>query len=163
MVVMGGKIQRETEGLENTDPTAPHSGNWLSSQTLWSNSPTNWRSRSLLSCTIRFSAVARFHTKPSLWLRAQIHCEERGEVEIRGIAYPVPAYPVVDSHENLDQVRQHSQELHPNIKLDIDLQAMTSADRAQATAVLLRALDTIADAKQTRVSRKTTKDSETGH
>ncbi len=95
-------------------------------------------------------------------VREQIHCEEHGEVEVKGIAYPVATYRVVDTFENLGEVRRHFQEHHPNIKLDIDLQAMTSADRAQATAVLLKALDTIADAKQT-ASRKAARDSEAGH
>jgi len=79
-------------------------------------------------------------------IRDQIHCEEQGEVEVKGIAYPVATYRVVDTYENLGRGRRHFQEHHPNIKLDIDLDAMTSTDRDQASAVLRRALDAVSNA-----------------
>ena len=34
-------------------------------------------------------------------VRDRIHCEERGHISVKGIAYPVATYQVVDTYENL--------------------------------------------------------------
>jgi class 3 adenylate cyclase/HAMP domain-containing protein len=74
-------------------------------------------------------------------VRDLIHCEEHGEIEVKGIAYPVATYQVLDSYENLGMERRHFRQDHPYVKLDLDLDAMTSDDREQAATVLRRALD----------------------
>ena len=78
----------------------------------------------------------------------QIHCEEHGEIEVKGIAYPVATYQVVNSYENLGRERQHFREDHPKVKLDLDLEAMTSEDRDQAAAILRRALEVLSGGNQ---------------
>jgi class 3 adenylate cyclase/HAMP domain-containing protein len=70
----------------------------------------------------------------------QIFCEAHGKIDVKGIAYPVATYQVLDSYENLGRQRRHFREDHPNVKLDLDLEAMTSDDREQAASVLRRAL-----------------------
>ncbi len=74
-------------------------------------------------------------------VRDLIHCEEHGEIEVRGIAYPVATYQVLDSYENLGRERRHFREDRPKVKLDLDLGAMTSDEREQAATVLRHALD----------------------
>jgi class 3 adenylate cyclase len=74
-------------------------------------------------------------------VKEQIHCEEHGEIEVRGIAYPVATYQVVDTYENLGRERRHFSEQHPNVTLHLDLDAMTSEGREQAATILRRALD----------------------
>jgi class 3 adenylate cyclase/methyl-accepting chemotaxis protein len=74
-------------------------------------------------------------------VRDQIHCEEHGETKVKGIAYPVVTYRVIDSYESLGRERQRFREHHLNAKLDLDLAAMTSDDRSQAATMLRRALD----------------------
>ncbi len=76
-------------------------------------------------------------------VKEQILCEEHGKVEVKGIAYPVTTYRVVDSYENLGRERRHFREEHPKVKLDLDLEAMTSEDRDQAAEILRRALDVV--------------------
>ena len=73
----------------------------------------------------------------------QIACEERGEIEVKGIAYPVATYHVVNSYEDLGRERRHFREEHPNVKVDLDLDAMTSEDRGQAAEILRRAMDLV--------------------
>jgi adenylate cyclase len=73
-------------------------------------------------------------------VKEQIACTEYGELEVKGVAYPVATYQVVDSHEVLERAQDHFCEVHPNLKLDLDLAAMTSHDRGQAAEVLRRAL-----------------------
>jgi class 3 adenylate cyclase/HAMP domain-containing protein len=73
----------------------------------------------------------------------QVVCEEYGEIDVKGIAYPVATYKVLDTYENLGRQRRHLREDHPNVKLDLDLDAMTSMDRGQAAKILRRALDMV--------------------
>jgi class 3 adenylate cyclase/HAMP domain-containing protein len=81
-------------------------------------------------------------------VRDQVQCEEHGEVEVKGIAYPVATYQVVDSYENLGRERRHFREEHPNVKVDLDFGAMTADDRSQATNILRRALDLLSSSDQ---------------
>lgn len=74
-------------------------------------------------------------------IRDQIHCREYGETEVKGMAYPLATYKVVDSYESLGEERRHFCELHPNVKVDLDLDGMTFDDRTRAIMILNRALD----------------------
>jgi hypothetical protein len=51
----------------------------------------------------------------------------------------------VDSYENLGTERRRFCEEHPNVKVDLDFDAMTSDDRGQATDILRRALDLLSN------------------
>jgi class 3 adenylate cyclase len=73
-------------------------------------------------------------------VRDRIHCEERGHISVKGIAYPVATYRVVDTYENLGTERLFIHEERPNLRLDLDLDAMSAADRGHAVAVLREAL-----------------------
>jgi class 3 adenylate cyclase len=76
-------------------------------------------------------------------VRDRIHCEEHGEIDVKGIAYPVATYRALDSYENLGRQRRRFREDHPSVKLDLNLDAMTSEDRGQAADILRRALDMV--------------------
>ena len=73
-------------------------------------------------------------------VRDKILCEEYGETEVKGIAYPVTAYQVVDSYRTLGKGQNHFREKHSNVEVDLNLDAMTSEDRNRAEKVLRRAL-----------------------
>ncbi len=81
-------------------------------------------------------------------VKDKIQCEEHGEVNVKGIAYPVATYQVVDSHENLGERRQLIHEEHPNLTLDLNLDAMSADEVSRAATALQRALDRLASAKQ---------------
>jgi class 3 adenylate cyclase len=74
-------------------------------------------------------------------VRQRIHCEERGLISVKGIAYPVTTYQVIDTYENVRAVRGLIHEEHPSLRLDLDLDAMSADDRNHAAAVLHKALD----------------------
>ena len=74
-------------------------------------------------------------------VRDRIHCEERGRISVKGIAYPVAIYQVVDAYENLGTERLFMHEERPNLRLDLDLDAMSASDRNHAAAVLREALN----------------------
>ena len=74
-------------------------------------------------------------------VRDRIHCEERGHISVKGIAYPVATYQVVDTYENLSAQRLFIHEESRNLKLDLNLDAMSADDRGHAAAVLREALN----------------------
>ncbi len=82
-------------------------------------------------------------------VRERIRCEEHGQIEVKGIAYPIATYKVLDTYESLGQKRRRLQEVHPSIKLDMDLDSMTSEDRGQAADILRRALNMVASTGDT--------------
>jgi class 3 adenylate cyclase/phosphoglycerate-specific signal transduction histidine kinase len=71
----------------------------------------------------------------------RIHCEERGHISVKGIAYPVATYQVVDAYENLGTERLFIHEERPNLRLDLNLEAMSAGDRGHAANVLREALN----------------------
>ena len=74
-------------------------------------------------------------------VRDRIHCEERGHISVKGIAYPVATYQVVDAYENLGTDRLFIHEERPNLRLDLNLDAMSVSDRGHAATVLREALN----------------------
>ncbi|SFI86935.1 adenylate/guanylate cyclase domain-containing protein [Bradyrhizobium sp. cf659] len=74
-------------------------------------------------------------------VRDRIHCEERGHISVKGIAYPVATYQVVDAYENLGTERLFVHEERPNLRLDLNLDAMSASDRDHAATVLREALN----------------------
>ncbi len=74
-------------------------------------------------------------------IRHQIHCEARGHISVKGIAYPVATYQVVGTYETLGGQRQVIHEERPNLRLELDLEAMSADDRSQAATVLREALN----------------------
>lgn len=87
-------------------------------------------------------------------VKDQIKCEEHGEINVKGIAYPVATFQVVDTFDDLDTQRQLIREDHPNLKLDLDLDAMSVDERSQAATVLQRVLDRLSAPEQGGQSRQ---------
>ena len=73
-------------------------------------------------------------------IKDHIQCEAHGEIAVKGIAYPVETYRVLDMRENLEKQRSRFQEDRPNLKIDLDLDTMTAEDRRSMTDLLRRAL-----------------------
>ncbi|MEJ1996475.1 MAG: adenylate/guanylate cyclase domain-containing protein [Limibacillus sp.] len=68
-------------------------------------------------------------------VRDEICCVEHGEVDVKGIAYPVATYKVLDTLEAIERQTHHFLETHPHMTVDFDLNRMNSdeLDRAQKT------------------------------
>lgn len=66
-----------------------------------------------------------------------ISCEELGKIEVKGIAYPVTIYRVIDLHKNLDDEDRAIHTALPHFKLDADVNLMSTEER-QAAATALR-------------------------
>jgi adenylate cyclase len=73
-------------------------------------------------------------------VKDQILCKEMDTITVKGIAYPVATYQVIDSYDSLNQSRHIIREEHPNLKLDIDTGAMSDDDRNHAESILRQAI-----------------------
>lgn len=76
-------------------------------------------------------------------VKDEIACEEHGQITVKGIAYPVTTYQVIDAYDRMDAQPRRIREDQPNLKLSLDLDAMSADEREQAAAVLRGALDRV--------------------
>src|SRR5918994_1616043 len=74
----------------------------------------------------------------------EIECEERGQIRVRGLAYPVATYRVAGVKEDAVAPHAFRTEL-PHLKLEVQPQFMSPEERNQALAALRKAADMLAD------------------
>jgi class 3 adenylate cyclase len=77
-------------------------------------------------------------------VKDEIHCEEQGEIRVKGIAYPVATYRVVDLRANRPGEPQPIHTELPHLRLDAEPARMTAEQRAAAVAALRDAADRLA-------------------
>jgi adenylate cyclase len=80
----------------------------------------------------------------SVTTKDEIHCEEQGEIRVKGIAYPVATYRVVDLRANRPGEPQPIHTELPHLRLDAEPARMTAEQRAAAVAALRDAADRLA-------------------
>ena len=68
-------------------------------------------------------------------VRDEIHCEERGHVQVKGIAYPVATYGVIALEEDISPTAISGSAALPHLRLEIEPELMSSVERQQAVAV----------------------------
>lgn len=73
-------------------------------------------------------------------IKDKVLCEECGAIEIRGFAYPVRTYRVIDLYENLTPVSDQLHIAHGNFSLEINLSAMSAGEKEQARQSLYHIL-----------------------
>jgi len=76
-------------------------------------------------------------------IKDEIACEERGPIQVRGIAYPVLTYKVLDLHANRGRSERTIRSELPHLRLEVDPAAMSAAERERAAAALREALDAL--------------------
>jgi len=73
-------------------------------------------------------------------VKDEIQCEERGQIHVRGIAYPVGTYAVVPLEADPRPGGSHVHTELPHLKLEADPDLMSAEERDQAAAALRQAL-----------------------
>jgi adenylate cyclase len=68
-----------------------------------------------------------------------IYCEERGHIDVKGIAHPVATYCVIDLYENLGEGKQAIRTKLPHLQLDVDVAMMSAEEQREAATALLDA------------------------
>jgi hypothetical protein len=74
-----------------------------------------------------------------------IECEEVGQIEVKGISYPISTYRVIDLYENLEEEKRPIRANMPHVRLDVDVNLMTAKEKRQAAAMLLEAADRLSN------------------
>jgi class 3 adenylate cyclase/PAS domain-containing protein len=74
----------------------------------------------------------------------EIECDEQGQIHVRGIAYPITTYRVVDLKVDLATARRTMHAELPHLKLDVEPELMSDEERDEASAALRAALDGLA-------------------
>ncbi|APG94780.1 adenylate/guanylate cyclase domain-containing protein [Sinorhizobium americanum] len=69
-----------------------------------------------------------------------IHCEEVGRVRVKGLAYPIATFRVVDFRTNLIDACDAIHKELPHLKLDAEPDLMSSGEREEAAATLREVL-----------------------
>jgi len=74
-------------------------------------------------------------------IREEFRCDERGEIQARGIAYPVATYAVVGEMSAAEEAESAAFADRSSFKLHIDLEEMSLEERDAACKLLRDALD----------------------
>ncbi|WP_426130967.1 adenylate/guanylate cyclase domain-containing protein [Pararhizobium sp. PWRC1-1] len=69
-------------------------------------------------------------------VKEAIHCEERGHIHVKGIAYPIATYHVVDLRTNLAATTQSVRAELPHLKVHAEPGLMSTKERDEATRAL---------------------------
>lgn len=67
-------------------------------------------------------------------------CENKGELKVKGIAYPVNTFKVIDKYENIERQKGHMTAEVDGFNLDIDFDKLKHTDRQYALEILSKAL-----------------------
>jgi class 3 adenylate cyclase/PAS domain-containing protein len=73
-------------------------------------------------------------------VKDEVRCEERGAVQVKGIAYPIATYEVIDIAESPGKDRGVIREDDACIRIELDLDQMSDDERNAAIGVLQRTL-----------------------
>lgn len=73
-------------------------------------------------------------------VKDEICCEDAGQVLVKGLAYPVATYRVVDLYENIERNARHFKAMLPHLRLHVQPELMSKAERAKAVGALREAL-----------------------
>jgi class 3 adenylate cyclase len=77
-------------------------------------------------------------------VKDEIHCEERGAIRVKGIAYPIATYGVVDLRSRFAASRPAIRTELPHLRLEADPERMSADERVQAAAALREAANRMA-------------------
>ncbi|MBT5111483.1 MAG: hypothetical protein HOM25_22605 [Rhodospirillaceae bacterium] len=78
-------------------------------------------------------------------VKDQINCKEHGQLDVRGLAYPVATYRVIDLHENMKPGEQPIHAELPHFQLDVAVASMSTDEKNEAAALLADALNRLQD------------------
>jgi PAS domain S-box-containing protein len=90
----------------------------------------------------------------SALINDEFRCESRGEISVKGMAYPVTAYRVVGRRQSIDCEHDLIRVEEPKFRLEIDLRTMSGDQMGQVAAGLRRALRQVSKLKRAEQKQK---------
>jgi class 3 adenylate cyclase/PAS domain-containing protein len=76
-------------------------------------------------------------------VRDEVHCEERGQIRVKGMAYPVATYQVVALKKDVPSTRAMVRADLPHLRLELEPELMSAEERHEAATTLRHALGTL--------------------
>jgi hypothetical protein len=76
----------------------------------------------------------------------EVRCEERGRVQVKGIAQPVATYAVIGAKQDAEEIAT------AHLRLELDAERMSRDEREAAAAALRRALSQLEQGGQTSLA-----------
>ena len=77
---------------------------------------------------------------PFSLIKDEVACEQKEEITVKGIAYPVMTYQVIDLLETLEKEREHIDAQLKGFNLSIDFDELNYADKLYALEMLQKAM-----------------------
>jgi class 3 adenylate cyclase len=78
-------------------------------------------------------------------IKDAIECAEEGQIDVKGISYPISTYRVIDLYENLEEKKRPIRVKMPHVRLDVDIDLMTAKEKRRAATMLLEAADRLSN------------------
>jgi PAS domain S-box-containing protein len=85
-------------------------------------------------------------------IKDEVDCKEEGQITVKGIAYPITTYRVIDVLDELASEEKAVRARLPHLSLNLDPSRMPDEERLQATAVLQAAIERIGRAPSLAVA-----------
>ena len=76
-------------------------------------------------------------------IKDRIYCEEAGRFEVKGMAYPVATYRVIDFLDHMDTAHRPIRADLPHLQLNLEAAAMSDEEQRAAAEILSKALKTL--------------------
>jgi len=76
-------------------------------------------------------------------IKDRILCEETGRIEVKGLAYPIATYRVMDFIDRLDNADRPIRADLPHLQLNLEAAAMSAEEQRAAAEILSKALKTL--------------------
>ena len=73
-------------------------------------------------------------------MKDEVACKPAGEITVKGIAYPVKTYSVIDLVEILEKEKEHIKARLKGFNLTIDFDKLNYADKLYAREMLQKAM-----------------------
>jgi adenylate cyclase len=73
-------------------------------------------------------------------IKDEVHCEERGPMQLKGFVHSIQTYEVIDLVENLDADHRPLRSELPHLRLEFDPGHMSTEEQLQASSLLREAL-----------------------
>ncbi len=78
-------------------------------------------------------------------VKDQIHCEEHGHIEVKGISHPVTTYRVIDLYEKMGDAQQPIHAKSQHFQLDADVALMSTEEQREVAAMLQEAAERLSN------------------
>ena len=74
-------------------------------------------------------------------VKDDVYCEERGQIKVKGAAYSIAAYEVLDLMENIEPEERPLKADLPHLRFELDTRRMSAAEHDEARELLQSALN----------------------